>query len=332
MPPPRPRPANSHPNAASRLMRALRTQLAFFGARPRLEQPPLPKITLALGGGGARGVAHLGAVEVVRDFGFEIERIVGVSIGSLAGAMCAFDADIHAVQKKALDYLMSPEFQAHQQVLFGSHPRGQEIATGGVFTWYQRVKQYLRANQLFHRVIRTPSLLPGLILKDVVDHLLPDADIADAKIPLSIVTVDLRSGHQVVLENGPLRDAVRASASLPGIFPPIEIDGMNLCDIGVFCSLPTTIARSYDPQFVLAVDVSSEMRFLDKCETALDVLMRMDEIGEALFRKHVRHMADLVIRPDVFGVEWFDFSTCEELVRSGRAAARRALAALKDRA
>ncbi|MEX0715895.1 MAG: patatin-like phospholipase family protein [Planctomycetaceae bacterium] len=323
--------AETQPGAAARLMRALRTRLAFFGVRPGLEPPSHAKVTLALGGGGARGVAHLGAVEAIREHGIEIERIVGVSIGSLAGAMCAFDLDIHAVQKKALDYLMSPEFQAHQQVLFGTHPRGDETATGGIFTWYQRVKQYLRANQLFHRVIRTPSLLPGLILKDVVDHLLPDADIADAKIPLAIVTVDLRSGHQVVLENGPLRDAVRASSSLPGIFPPIEIGEMNLCDIGVFYSLPTTIARSYDPRFVIAVDVSSEMRCLDKCETALDVLMRMDEIGEALFRKHVRHLADLVIRPDVAGVEWFDFSTCDKLVEAGRAAGRRALAHLKDR-
>lgn len=311
-------------------MHALRSRLAFFGVRPAFEKPSLTKATLTLGGGGARGVAHLGAVEAIRDHGIEIERIVGVSIGSLAGAMCAFDLDSRAVVRRALDYLMSPEFQAHQQVLFGSHPRAHEVATGGVFTWYQRVKQYLRANQLFHRVIRMPSLMPGMILKDVVDHLLPDADIADAKIPLSIVTVDLRSGHQVVLEKGPLREAVRASAALPGIFPPIEIGEMLLCDIGVFYSLPTTIARSYDPEFVIAVDVSSEMRRLERCETALDVLMRMDEIGEALFRKHVRHLADLVIRPDVYGVEWFDFSSCEKLVESGRAAARRALAHFRD--
>src|SRR5438093_13193668 len=113
-----------------------------------------PRITLALGGGGARGVAHLGVIEVLKDAGYEIDRIVGISIGSLAGALCAFDTDIRAVQQRSLEYLLSPGFQRHQQVLFGAHPGPGEVATGGVFTWYKRVSDYLRANRLFHRVIR----------------------------------------------------------------------------------------------------------------------------------------------------------------------------------
>ena len=107
------------------------------------------------------------------------------------------------------------------------------------------------------------------MLQDVVDNLIPDADISDAVIPLSVVAVDLRSGHMVVLEKGPLRDAVRASASLPGIFPPIPFNGMLLCDVGVFYSLPTTVARTYAPKKCLvAVDVSSDLSPLPACETA----------------------------------------------------------------
>jgi NTE family protein len=287
------------------------------------------KLILALGGGGARGVAHLGVIEVLLDAGFEIDRIVGVSIGSLAGALFAFDPDIRRVQQHALQYLLSKEFQEHQRTLFGTRPKPGEVNTGGVFSWYSRVKKYLRANQLFYRMVRSPALLPGIVLHEVVEHLLPDADIAAATIPLSIVAVDLRSGHKVVLERGSLRDAVRGSSSLPGIFPPVDFGGMSLCDVGVFDSLPTTVARSYGPQCLVAVDVSTALKRLDKCESAFDVLVRMDEIGEALFRKHVRSAADIVICPEVAGIEWFDFSSPRELLAIGRKAGHHALARIK---
>ena len=290
----------------------------------------VPKsITLALGGGGARGVAHLGVVEVLMKAGYTIERIVGVSMGSLAGAACAFEPDIHKVQQKCLAYLLSDSFQHHQQVLFGTTPKSSDETTGGIFSWYERVKKYLHKNRHLHRVVTKPSLLPGIVLHDVVNNLLPAADIADAKIPLSIVAVDLRSGHRVVLEKGPVRQVVRASSSLPGIWPPVELDGMLLCDIGVFYSLPTTMAQAYAPNCLVAVDVSSGIRPLTDCETAFDVLMRMDEIGEALFRKRVVDAADLVIQPEVAGLEWFDFSSPENMIAIGRQAASRAIPHLK---
>lgn len=287
-------------------------------------------VTLALGGGGARGVAHLGAIEGLLSGGFSVERIVGVSIGSLAGAMYAFDPDVERVQQRAVDYLTSPTFARHQQELFGASPSSSEETTGGVFSWYRRIDRFLRAHRLLKRVVRTPSLLPGVLLQDVVDHLLPDADIADAAIPLSVVAVDLHSGERVVLEKGPLRTAVQASASLPGIFPPVEWDDMLLCDIGVFNSLPLSVARSYDPKSLIAVDVSSDLKPLSDCVTALDVMMRMDEIGEAMFRRHDGTEADLLISPIVGHVEWFDFSACEELLEAGRDAAEQAISSWQE--
>ncbi len=283
------------------------------------------RTALALGGGGARGVAHLGVIEGLLEAGFNIERIVGVSIGSLVGSLYAFDPDIHRVQEQALAYLLSPEFQRHQQTLCGAHPSTGPETTGGIFTWYDRMKDFLHANVLCQRIIRHPSLLPGVVLQEVVEHLLPDADIADATIPLSIVAVDLLSGKKVILEKGPVRDAVRASSSLPGIFPPVELDGMLLCDIGLFNLIPTTTTRSYGTNCLVAVDVSSQLKKLSGCETAVDVLMRMNDVGESLFRKHVSAAADLIIRPDVSGVEWFDFSSSRQLLELGRTAARRAM-------
>jgi len=288
------------------------------------------KVTLALGGGGARGVAHLGAIEILLDAEFSIERIVGVSIGSLAGAIYAFEPDIEKAQQRTREYLLSERFRHHQQVLLETAITHSDESSGALFSWYETVKLYLRANQRFHRVATRPALLPGFVLRDVVDSLLPDADIADAKIPLTIVAVDLKSGHNVLLEKGPVRDAVRASSSLPGIWPPVTIDDMLLCDVGVFYSVPTTLARAYSPHCLVAIDVSSSLRPLTKCETAMDVMVRMDEIAESMFRKEVIDAADVIIHPEVADIEWFDFSSPDALIEAGRKAARQSLARLRD--
>lgn len=100
------------------------------------------------------------------------------------------------------------------------------------------VKDRLRSCRSFERLAQTVSLLPAAVLDQFVHRFLPDADTADARTALSVVAVDLRSGRRVVLDRGPLRAAVRASASLPGIFPPVEWQGGLLCDIGTFDSLP----------------------------------------------------------------------------------------------
>ena len=286
------------------------------------------EITLALGGGGARGAAHLGVIEVLDDAAVRIERIVGVSIGSLVGAVYAVEPDIQRAQTRVLQYLLSPNFQRHQETLFGSQSDSGDDPAGGMFSWYGRVKGYLRANRIFHRVVTHPSMLPGLVLQDAVNHLLPDVDIADTRVPLSIVAVDLLTGHRIVLEQGPLRTAVQASSALPGIFPPVAYGDALLCDIGVLNSIPTMVARSYEPDHVVAVDVTSDLQPIRECDTALDVMMRVDEIGEALFRKHVRDAADLIIRPKVSGIEWFDFSSPHRLIDAGRDAARQTLPAL----
>ena len=284
--------------------------------------------TVALGGGGARGVAHLGAIEQMLAAGLSVERIVGVSIGSLAGAMFAFDPDIGRVIQRAHDFLYSTEFARHQQHLLGAHPVPATVSTGGMMNGYRRIAGLVRANRMFYRAVHESSLLPGELLAAVVDHLLPEADVADAQIPLSIVAVDLNQGQPVVFQKGPVRVAVKASAAVPGIFPPVAFEGRLLCDIGGFCALPLGVARSYDPQLLIAVDVGSNLKPLAREPTALDVMMRMNDIGSAMFRRQLHSEADLTIVPDVDEVPWFDFTTADELIEAGRVAARAALETL----
>ncbi len=286
------------------------------------------EITLALGGGGARGLAHLGIIEVLIEQGYSIRRIVGVSMGSLVGAMVATGDDPKKIRARALRYLLSKRFKKHQQTLFGMGGDSSD-QQASYFSWYYRIEQYLKANRLFRRIVTQPGMLPGILLEDVTNHLLEEKNIEDFPIPLSIVAVDLVSGHQVVLEHGPVSDAVRGSSSLPGIFPPVPFGKMQLCDTGTFCSLPARIARSYGHAPVIAVEVSSDLVPGIRCETALDVLMRVDEIGENYWRKQVRHRADLLIRPSVSQVPWYDFTAAEKLFELGKKAAQSAMSQIE---
>jgi NTE family protein len=296
----------------------------------RVMNPHQRRVVLALGGGGARGLAHFGAVQAVLENGLGIERIVGVSMGSMAGAMLAADENMLRVQARVLEYVASADFASRQEALFGAQP-GKSKTTSGLLAWYDQIKSYLWARHLLGRVFRRRSLLAGHVLEGVIAKLVPDIDIADLPIPLSIMAVDLRSGHPIVLERGPLRRALAASAAIPGIFPPVEWESMLLCDVGVLDSLPTQVARGYGAEMVVGVDVGPRLERTEECESALHVLLRMDEIGERLMRRFSQQQADILIQPVVGHYPWFDFSKPQRLIAAGFEAGQQAIAAWRNK-
>ena len=307
--------------------KSLRRDLQMIANQREIELPDRRQsAVLALGGGGARGLAHFGAIQSVQEAGFEIVRIVGTSMGSLVGAVSACDDHIPRVSAQAVEYVTSDRFRAKQESLCGAHPKPEERSSSGMLAWYDRIKSYLWSRHLLSRVFSRRSLLSSQFMEEVIDALVPDIDISETEIPFSIVTVDLRSGRQVVLEHGSLRKAVLASAAIPGIFPPVEWDGLLLCDIGVLDSLPSEVAKSYGASVHIGVDVGPALQSTDDCESALHVLLRMDEIGERLLRRHALKNVDVLIRPEVGNCQWFDFSDPDELIQNGLRAGRHALA------
>ena len=162
-------------------------------------------------------------------------------------------------------------------------------------------------------------------LSESINYLVPDIDIQDLPVPLSIVAVDLLSGQRVVLEKGSLQKAVCASSAIPGIFPPVPWDDMLLADIGVIESVPTVVARMYASDLVIGVDVGQDPTKVESCDTALQVMMRIDDISEQLMRRHLIEAADLIVRPNVGGTPWYDFTKPEEMISEGRRSGHRAL-------
>ena len=305
----------------------------FRPSKPKTENPvPGPRrAVVALGGGGARGLAHLGVMQAISESGIETERIVGVSMGSLIGAMCASDTDVNLVKARGLELLHSPLFKQKQEILFGAAPTSDDENAGGIFSWYSRMRKYVQAHRKLTRGVTSPSLISDFALSESINYLVPDIDIQDLAVPLSIVAVDLLSGQRVVLEKGSLQKAVCASSAIPGIFPPVAWDNMLLADIGVIESVPTVVASTYASDLVIGVDVGQDPTKVERCETALQVMMRIDDISEQLMRRHLVNAADLMVRPNVGSTPWYDFTKPEELITEGRRAGHSALRQFNDR-
>ncbi len=290
--------------------------------------------TVALGGGGARGLAHLGVMQAIGESRIQTERIVGVSIGSLIGGLCAVEADIQRVQTAAIELLHSPVFSKACGRLMGSasrvspQPDESTINTRSVDwlgQWYGRLMRVMQHGHRLTRLVRSPAILSNQILHEAIDVLIPDIDLQDTRIPLSIVAVDLKSGHRVVLERGPLRRAILASTAIPGFFPPVEWDDMLLSDVGVLDSIPLSIARSYGSDLTIGVDVGGAVDRMEHFGSAIDVVMRMEAIGERFCRRSALKHADLVIHPAVDDRPWYDFTAPDKLIKAGLQAGRRSL-------
>jgi NTE family protein len=185
-----------------------------------------PKIGLALGGGGARGLAHIGILKVLLREQIPIDVISGTSMGGIVGAM-------HAVG-------LSPE-----QMEAEATKRGE-------------IGQIFKLIDL--RLIGSGLLGGKRIKKMLVEMLGADTTFADLSFPFAVIAVDYTSGREVVLKEGKLADAVRATMSVPGVFEPVERDGYQLLDGGVLDNVPVGVARSLGAEKVIAVDVLPNFR------------------------------------------------------------------------
>ena len=316
--------ADSRPKVSAIHLTSATTMKPVTPQRPQLERRPSHpqrRLSIALGGGGARGLAHLGALCAIADAGAKVDHIAGVSIGALAGALSAFGKDPTRVQEEVLDFVDSPRFRRKRRQLFSAGGHRPNARSQG---WVNRLGKLLSATRVLSRV----AILSSSVLEEIVNRLLPDAQIEDAAIPLSVIAVDLRSGRRVVLEQGPLRRAVAASASIPGVFPPVPWGDMLLSDIGAYDNVPVAVAKRHSADLTLAVDVSAQLQRIEHLTNVVDVFSRVQQLAEHEIRHRTLREADLVVTPDLGPRAWFDFDVPEELVCAGYVACEQQLVSL----
>ena len=292
--------------------------------RPRSEWADA---TVMLGGGGARGLAHLGALRAIGHSGIGVGRMVGVSMGALMAALCATERDVERAEALARDFLESSRYRSLQQRVVGA-AAGASGRPESNARWLRRWTRLFWAQKAIGRAARSGSLLPSTLLEAITEELLPDIEIEDLRTPLHLIAVDLRTGDRVVIDKGPLRRAVVASMSIPGVFPSVEIDGRQLSDVGVYDAVPCDLAREKmgETGELIVIDVSPTESAHKECKTALQSVMRFQELAEERIRTHQLQLADLVVRPSLGSVAWFDFTNPDPLIQAGYEAAAGALA------
>jgi NTE family protein len=276
------------------------------------------RIGLALGGGGARGLAHIGVLRVLEKEEIPMDLIVGSSIGALVGATYASGSNSEDLQKKADEYLNSTEFQSSAIKAFeASHAKG-------AFSLTQKVQTYLRNHFYLIQAMFKPGILSNEDFQSTIDYFVPDIQIEETRIPFRAVATDLVSGEQVTFSKGSLRQAVMASCAVPGAIAPLKEGKRLLSDGGIICSIPSSVARQEGADIVIAVAVDRGIPS-DELRNVVDVYLRVSEIMGEKLRQYELADADVVILPEVGDLHWSSFSQAMSLIGEGEKAAREKL-------
>lgn len=288
--------------------------------------PGRRKVVLALGGGGSRGLAHLGVFRVLERARIPIDGIVGTSVGSILGASYGLRPDIEELIGSTLVYLRSPRFtnDSFRRMMFGANDAEQNFLR----MVFKNVQRSFR----FASLIRRPSILSGEKLRQVVREFVGDATFDDLVIPFAVPALDIREPREVLLSSGPLIDAVTASCSIPGFFPPVPRDGMLLADVGVISSVPVEAAKEMIPgALVIAVDLSRELEPIRRIDRGWDSILRCESIAGRKLTALALTKADVVLRPRIGEKFWSDFSDLEAIVAAGMTAAEERIGEIRRR-
>lgn len=249
------------------------------------------KIGLALGGGAARGFAHVGVIAVLEEAGFKPQLIVGTSAGSLVAALYASGKTPAQLQQTALNM--------------------EEVA---ITDWMLPI---------FGR-----GMFRGDALARYVNELVAGRTIENMAIPLGIVATDLNSGEAVLFQRGDTGMAVRASSAVPAVFVPVKIGAREYVDGGLVSPVPVRFARQMGADVVIAVDISSPPEANPAGDTLQILLQTFAIMGKSINSYELKD-ADVVVRPSLAGLKSADFSARQRAIDSGRAAMLAGLPALR---
>ncbi len=258
---------------------------------PPRAQPKPPVIGLALGGGAARGFAHIGVIQVLEEAGIRPDLVIGTSAGSLVAA------------------------------LYASGKSGKELAA---------LAQTMDEGAITDWSFPGRGLIRGEALARYVREHTGGRRIEQMKLPLGIVATDLDSGQGIVFRVGDTGVAVRASSAVPAVFQPVRIGAREYVDGGLVAPVPVRYARQMGAQLVIAVDISEPPDGAATGDALRMLLQTFSIMGRSINRFELAE-ADIVLRPKLAGVSGADFGARARSVQAGREAAQAMLGELRLR-
>jgi len=284
------------------------------------------KLGLALGAGGARGIAHVGVLKVLEREGIPIDLIVGTSIGALVGAAYAANPDALALERRVSEVLDPHAKEKTRLKLLEKSYWDVDFKPDFV----HRLARIVQKEMFLNLALFRSAVLSEHDLRTSIAAFVPDITIEDTRIPYYSSATDLLSGRSVVLKQGPLIRAVMASCAVPGFMPSIEWEGMLLVDGGLIDVLPVIPAIENGADIVIGVGVGLILKRNHPVEDGIDAIHRATEIMNYYLGTGGRIKADLILEPVVRTFGWTDFFAFKELIRLGESAAERKIEEIKE--
>ena len=288
-----------------------------------------PRVVLVLGGGGARGMAHIGVLKVLEEMRVPIDCIAGTSMGSLVGGVYAAGVSIEEMTDRigAIDW----------NALFSDDPPRVEKPFRAKRDDYENLFR-LELGQRGTSLLLAPGTTSGykfeFLLREMVRQAgnFADEDFDDLPIPYRAMGTNIENGTSKTFERGDLVKAMRASMSVPGVIAPVEIDNVLYVDGGLLQNVPVAAARRTCADVVIAVNVGSPLLPRDKLNSALGISLQMISV---LTEQNVRvslaslRSSDVLIEPELGDFSAADFENGMSLIPKGEAAAQAKAAALR---
>jgi NTE family protein len=253
-----------------------------------------PRLGLALSGGAARGVAHVGVLKVFQEHGIIVDCVAGTSAGALVGGALAAGMSIEEIEE---------------------------------------LSRNLRWRELGRMTLSRLGVQSNARMEEYIRARFPVTRFEDLHTPFAAVATDLHTGLPVVLrDEGDVAFAIRASCALPGWYVPVvDAQGRQLVDGGLVANLPTSIVRALGAEVVVAVDVNHEgAKFLGPPTSIIGVLLQSIVVVQRVAVEHQRQLADVCISPEVGHLRWDEMERAEEFIAAGVEAARAAIPAIKE--
>ena len=285
--------------------------------RPTDRPTDRPTIGLVLGGGGARGAAHIGVLQVLMEMNVPIDYVAGTSMGSVIGALHCVGMSPDEIQATIEEVDWDDLFNDRPERTQRIYRRKQDDTAAFLpLEWGWKKRIVLPSGAISGQKLSFAFRAPDLYLQghEGFDNL---------STPFRAVTTDLQTGQMFVPEGGNLMKAVRASMSIPGVFPPVDWEGRLLVDGYLARNLPVDVVKAMGADIVIAVDVGAlpEETHPDKLHTIGGINEQKGYIGARQNVDPMVAMADIVIQPDLTGISTRDFKRAAETIAPGREAA-----------
>jgi NTE family protein len=269
------------------------------------------KVGLALGSGGARGLAHIGVLKALEEQKIPIDIIVGTSMGAIIGGIYAQKPDARRLEELVKKYVCQNDFQEGWIGFFKDEfNRKKEHLL-------KELSHFVRKKYLTYLTTRKLSLEKRERLLNPLKELLKDEPIEKTEIEFATVAIDLTTGREIIFQKGPIIDAVYASSAIQGVFPPLIVNNKILVDGGPTSGIPIEVTKKLGADFVIAINVPQMPRKENEFKNGLEVILRSDWAAQAKLNQIHLSSADVVITPKVRSIHWANFGKVDDCIQRG---------------